>query len=307
MPSSSLPHSLRASLQTVALLAAFFVTHPAEASSLGPEFRGTTALADTKRAVSFGERPSGSAALEHLRQWILGELKPLGGQTSLDQFTGQTPAGPVPMANIIAKFPGTSGRAIAVTGHYDTKRIPMVAFLGANDAGSSTGFLIEFARVASKMKHQDDIYVVFFDGEEAVGNWTDTDSRYGSRHLVQKWTTDGTLAKLKALINVDMIGDKDLDLSNDENSSESLRASAKAIAEQLGYTKYFRQDRGGIDDDHRPFADAGVSVIDLIDLDYGPNGSYWHTAQDTVDKLSAHSFQVVGDIVVELVKKLDAS
>ena len=211
------------------------------------------------------------------------------------------------MANIIAKFPGTSGRAIAVTGHYDTKRIPMVAFLGANDAGSSTGFLIEFARVASKMKHQDDIYVVFFDGEEAVGNWTDTDSRYGSRHLVQKWTTDGTLAKLKALINVDMIGDKDLDLSNDENSSESLRASVKAIAEQLGYTKYFRQDRGGIDDDHRPFADAGVSVIDLIDLDYGPNGSYWHTAQDTVDKLSAHSFQVVGDIVVELVKKLDAS
>ncbi|HLH05249.1 MAG TPA: M28 family peptidase [Bryobacteraceae bacterium] len=269
-------------------------------------FQGTAALAYTRRAVSFGERPSGSDALKHTRDWIVGELKPLGGQLQLDSFTGQTPAGPVAMANILLTFPGSSGKRIVVSGHYDTKRIPLVHFIGANDAGSSTGFLIEFARVAAQMKHADDIVIVFFDGEEAVGQWTDTDSRYGSRHLAEKWLADGTLSKIKALINVDMIGDKALDLSNDANSSESLRAEVAKIAARLGDSKYFRSDEGAIDDDHKPFADAGVNVIDIIDLDYGPNGSYWHTAEDTMDKLSAHSLQVVGDIVVALVEELSA-
>jgi Zn-dependent M28 family amino/carboxypeptidase len=102
-----------------------------------------------------------------------------------------------------------------------------------------------------------------------------------------------------------MIGGKALDVSNDANSSESLRAAVAKIAERLGYSKYFRTDEGAIDDDHKPFADTGVNVIDIIDLDYGPNGSWWHTADDTMDKLSAHSFQVVGDIVLALVQELE--
>ncbi len=274
-------------------------------------FRGAAALADTRRAVSFGERPSGSEAIAHLRDWISLELKPLGGQLSLDSFTGQTPTGPVPMANIILKFPGSSGKAVVVSGHYDTKRMPMVHFVGANDAGSSTGFLIEFARVASQMQHPDDLYIVFFDGEEAVVNWTDMDSCYGSRHLASKWASDGTLSRVKALINIDMIGDKNLDLSDDDNSSQSLRSMVWQIAEKLGDAKYFLHDPGAIDDDHKPFVNSGVNAIDIIDLDYGPRsseapvGAYWHTAQDTMDKLSAHSFQVVGDVVVELVKALE--
>jgi glutaminyl-peptide cyclotransferase len=280
------------------------------ASPSGSSFSGAAALAATQKAVSFGERPAGSEVIGHLREWITSQLKPLGGQLSLDSFTGQTPTGPIPMVNVILKFPGTSGKAIVVTGHYDTKRIPMVHFVGANDAGSSTGFLIEFARVMSHMKHPDDVYVVFFDGEEAVVNWTDTDSLYGSRHLATKWAADGTLSRVKALINVDMIGDKDLDVSNDENSSQSLRSMVWQIAEKQGNSKYFRRDPGGLDDDHRPFVDSGVNGIDIIDLDYGPrspqapNGAYWHTAQDTMNKLSAHSFQVVGDVLVELVKEL---
>jgi glutaminyl-peptide cyclotransferase len=269
-------------------------------------FRGSAALADTRRAVSFGERPSGSEAIGHLRDWIASQLKPLGSQLSLDSFTAQTPVGPVPMVNIILKFPGTSSKAVVVTGHYDTKRIPMVHFVGANDAGSSTGFLIEFARAISTTKHPDDIYIVFFDGEEAVRtDWTETDSRYGSRHLVAKWGADGTLSRIKALINVDMIGDRDLDIANDENSSQSLRTTVWQIATNFRYGKFFRQDAGGIDDDHKPFVDAGVNAIDIIDLDYGPSGSYWHTANDTMDKLSAHSFQVVGDVVLQLVKELE--
>ena len=274
-------------------------------ASHAPAFNGAAALADTRRATSFGERPAGSDALARLRDWIVSQLKPLGCEVSLDSFQAQTPDGPISMANIIAKFPGTSGKSIVVTGHYDTLRKPMVHFVGANDAGSSTGFLIEFARVVAHTKHSDDIYVVFFDGEEAVKTWTETDSRYGSRHLAARWGGDGTLSRIRALINVDMIGDKDLDIANDENSSRSLRDLVSKAASQLGYTKYFRTDPGAIDDDHTPFVATGVNAVDIIDLDYGPQNSYWHTAQDTMDKLSAHSLQVVGDVVLRVVEELE--
>jgi Zn-dependent M28 family amino/carboxypeptidase len=268
-------------------------------------FSGSQAFQLTQKAVSFGERPSGSDAILKLRSWIVSEMKPLGGQIDLDSFTGQTPTGPVPMTNIILKFPGTSGKAVVVAGHYDTKRIPMVHFLGANDAGSSTGFLIEFAREAAKMNHADDVYVVFFDGEEAVGEWTDTNSLYGSHHLVDKWLANGTLSRIKALINVDMIGDKDLDVLNDGNSSQSLRDLVLKEAAKLGDSKYFHTNVSGIDDDHMPFVNAGVNAIDLIDFSYGPQNSYWHNDKDTMDKLSAHSLQVVGDVVVGVVSELE--
>ena len=137
-----------------------------------------------------------------------------------DPFIGKTPKGDVPMTNIIAKFPGKSGHAIAVTGHFDTKLFPGRKFVGANDGGSSTGLLLELVPATlADAQHADDIYVVFFDGEEAMGEWTDTDSVYGSRHLAYKWKADGTLAQLKALINVDMIGDKSLDVLIEENST----------------------------------------------------------------------------------------
>ena len=282
-------------------------TSPAGSStpSSSAAFQGAHAFVYTRDAVAFGERPSGSPANLKMRQWILLQLKHLGGQISADDFTGQTPTGPVPMENIILKFPGTNGRAIAVTGHFDTKKIPMVHFVGANDGGSSTGFLLEFAQVAARMPHRSDIYVVFFDGEEAVGEWTQTDSVYGSRHLASKWASDGTLARLDALINVDMIGDKDLDVMNDGNSAQTLRDETLAIAARLGDGAFFHKDAAGIDDDHIPFAQAGVNVIDLIDFDYGPGNAYWHKASDTMDKLSAHSLQVVGDVVVGLAKEID--
>ena len=236
----------------------------------------------------------------------MANLKPLGRRFRSIRFPAGHPAGPMAMTNIIAKFAGTSGKAVAISGHFDTKKIPGVHFLGANDAGSSTGFLLEFARAVTKMEHRDDIYLIFFDGEEALGEWSDTDSRYGSRHLAAKWLADGTLSHLVALINVDMIGDKDLDILNDGNSSANLRELVQKAAARLGYAKHFRQDAGAIDDDHRPFAEVGVNVLDLIDFDYGPNQAYWHTDKDTLDKLSAQSLQIVGDVVLEVTKELDA-
>lgn len=286
------------------ILVSFFAVSLLQAAGT-PTFSGAAALADTRKAVSFGERPSGSEAITKLRAWIVSQLKPLGGKLTLDSFTGETPTGPVPMTNIILKFPGTSGKAVVVTGHYDTKRIPMVNFVGANDGGSSAGFLVEFARAISKMKHPDDLYVVFFDGEEAVGQWSATDSLYGSRQLASKWGADGTLHRIKALINIDMIGDKDLQILNDDNSSQDLRTLIWGVAAKLGDGQYFNQNRSGIDDDHMPFVDAGVNAVDIIDFNYGPNNSYWHTAQDTMDKLSAHSLQVVGNVILGTVEELE--
>ncbi|MGA8593270.1 MAG: M28 family peptidase [Bryobacteraceae bacterium] len=298
------------SLSTALLSILFALASLGSAAPAPPtaaHFSGSAALAFTAKAVSFGQRPSGSDAIVKLRSWIAGELKPLPAEVTLDSFTGNTPAGPVPMTNIIAKFPGSSGKAIVITGHYDTKRLPMVNFVGANDGGSSTGFLLELARVVARAKCTDDIYLVWFDGEEAVRTeWSDTDSRYGSRHLAETWMASGMLPKIKALINIDMIGDKDLDIVKDANSSQTLTNLMWKTANELGYGKYFMRTGGPIDDDHVPFITDGVNAIDVIDLDYGPQNSYWHTEKDTMDKLSARSFQVVGDVIVNVIGKLEA-
>jgi hypothetical protein len=170
----------------------------------GAEFDGRTALEYARRVVAFGPRPSGSEANRRLREYIRGELRACACQVSEDRFTAATPAGPVPMSNLIARFPGTSGKAIAVTGHFDTKRIP--GFLGANDGASSTAILLEIARAAKGQPRKDDLVLVWFDGEEAVGEWSGSDSLYGSRHLAERWSAEGALTRLKALINVDMTG-----------------------------------------------------------------------------------------------------
>ena len=268
-------------------------------------FSGAKAFEFTAKAVSFGPRPPGSPALERLREYIVAQLQLDRCEFSFDAFTAPTPRGPVAMKNIVCRFRGASGRAVAVTGHYDTKWFPNFKFVGANDGGSSTGFLLEFARVASTLRLKNDVYVVFLDGEEAFGQWSDTDGVYGSRHLAARWAADGTLARMKALINVDMIGDRDLGVLQDGNSSQTLRRLIWSTAAELGYARYFHSEPGSIVDDHMPFLLKGVNACDLIDFNYGPNHEYWHTAQDTMDKLSPRSFQVIGDVVAATLRKLE--
>jgi glutaminyl-peptide cyclotransferase len=270
------------------------------------DFSGSSALEFTRKAVSFGPRPPGSTANQKLQAYIESQLKTLHCQTSFDAFTAQTPAGSVAMRSIIAKFPGQSGRAIVITGHFDTKPMPGRIFVGANDGGASTGYLLEFARVVNSMQHTDDIYVVWFDGEEAFGEWSDTNGIYGSRHLADKWERDGTLVHIKALINVDMIGDKDLGVLEDTNSSRSLMRLVWQTAHDLGYGKYFLDTATPMEDDHMPFVRKGVNALDLIDFDYGPNNAYWHSEQDTIDKVSAHSLEVVGNVLVAVLRKLQS-
>jgi glutaminyl-peptide cyclotransferase len=268
------------------------------------EFSGARAMEYTRKVVAFGPRPPGSAALRDLRAYIGAQLRLVRGcEVIQDSFPAHTPGGSVAMVNIIARFPGKSGRAVVLTGHYDTKKMAGVRFVGADDGGSSTAFLLEMAETLQGMPHDDDIDLVWFDGEEAFGEWSQTDSLYGSRHLAERWESDGTLSRIKALINVDMIGGKNLKVMNEENSSPALRKLIWKTAESMGYGKYFDNGGGSTDDDHMPFVKAGVNAVDLIDFDTSKK-TYWHTPQDTMDKLAVHSFEVLGAVLTEVLKQL---
>ena len=270
-------------------------------SAYTKDFSGSGAFAFTREAVALGPRPDGSPAIAKLRAMIRRQLALRGCEIIPDRFTAQTPDGPVAMENIIAKFPGKSGRAIAIGGHYDTKK--MTDFVGANDGGSSTGVLLELAAALQGRPRIDDVYLVFFDGEEAIHEWTDTDSLYGSRHLAAKWNADGTNRRLKALINVDMTGDKNLRLVYDGNSAASVRKLVWDVADSLGYSAAFPRQGSAIEDDHMPFINDGVRAVDLIDFD--SQTTFWHTPRDTMDKLDPHSFEVIGTVVMKSIDELE--
>ncbi len=262
----------------------------------------------TRQAVASGPRYLGSPGHAKVEQLLRAKLKSDG--LEIDEFTVQTPAGPKQMRNYIAKFPGTKDGIIAIAGHYDTL-YERKDFVGANDAGSSTGLplaLADFYRTKSQSGRKLDgysVWIVFLDGEEAIKEWTDTDSVYGARHLADKWKQDGTAKRVKAFILTDMIGDKDLQLEDDANSSLTLKKIVYQAAEQRGTQSHFFSRRNQVGDDHTPFAAAGIPVVDLIDFDYGYNNAFWHSPQDTMDKLSVRSFQVVGDAIIGTVRLLN--
>lgn len=269
------------------------------------EFDGTRALAYTRRAVEFGPRPPGSPALAKLRSYIVSELKTFGCQVELDRFTASTPRGPIEMANIIATFPGSNPTSMVISGHYDTKWIPGIHFVGANDGGASTGFLMELARVLAARPRAQTVILVWFDGEEAFGQWSRTDSLYGSRHLAARWAREGMLSRIAALINIDMIGDRDLGIHREHFSTPWLRELVWDVARSLGHSRHFLPEVSATEDDHTPFLEKGVPALNLIDFRYpDERNSYWHTEQDTLDKLSPRSFQVVGEVILETLRRL---
>jgi Zn-dependent M28 family amino/carboxypeptidase len=268
---------------------------------------GQAALDWTRRAVELGPRHPGSAGHRKLQALIAGELRNQQAEVVEEKFTAQTPAGPMPMNNIIGKFPGSSGRVVVVSGHYDTLSREGMHFVGANDAGSSTGLLIAMAGWLRGRSLDDEVWLVFFDGEESFVRWEGNDHTYGSRYLANRWRQDGTAAKIKALINVDMIGDADLGLVYELNSTPWLRDLVWKTAHRLGYGKQFPyQPPGYIEDDHMPFVASGYSALDLIDMQYGMFNRYWHTEQDTLDKLSPSSFAVVLHVLSETLRELGA-
>jgi Zn-dependent M28 family amino/carboxypeptidase len=266
---------------------------------------GEHALQYTRQVVGFGPRYVGSLGHSKTQAYLRSQLK--GDNLTEDSFTATTPAGPLRMTNFIARFPGTKEGVIVVSGHYDTL-YGRKDFVGANDGGSSTGLLLELARQLRGRKNDGySVWLVWFDGEEAVRQWSATDSVYGSRHLAERWAKDGTATKIKAFLLLDMIGDADLNVDREPNSTPWLEDVVYQAAAKLGLQSYFFARTAAAEDDHLPFARIGVPVADLIDFDYGPNNSYWHTSQDTLDKLSPKSLEVVGSVVMETIRMLNGT
>lgn len=265
-------------------------------------FDGEKALAHVRAQVAQGPRWAGSAALKQTRRYIVEQLDSYGLKHHLDTFTATTPNPKFPsveMANVVAEVPGEESQVIIIASHYDTKWFAEEKFLGANDGGSSTGVLLELARQLAQTKPKYTLWLVFFDGEEAMnGDWTDEDHTYGSRHMVAELQKTGKIKDIKAMILLDMIGDKELTIRKDGNSIGWLKNIFWKTASQAGYQQYFLDEPDDLDDDHTCFIKAGVPAVDIIDFDYGKDNSYWHTTQDTMDKLSAQSLKVVGEVVL---------
>jgi Zn-dependent M28 family amino/carboxypeptidase len=272
-------------------------------------FDGAKALEYAREFVAIGPRwPTGPGhvkAQEFLRSHFQREHDPL----EEDAFTADTPIGPVPLSNFIVRYAGKKPGAIVLASHYETNYpLRNIGFVGANDGASTTGLLmaigdrLRVATVGGKKLDGYSVWLVFFDGEEAFNTWSRSDSTYGSRHLAARWGRDGTLGQIKAFILADMIGDKDLDIQREDNSTAWLVGLVGQSAKKFGYERYFFQRDMGVEDDHLPFVERGVPSIDVIDLDYGPNNSYHHTAQDTMDKISAHSLTIDGDVFMETIR-----
>ena len=271
-----------------------------------PRINAARAMQYTKEVTAFGARPIGSANHKKLEEYILGHLK--GDEVESDSFTADTIEGKFPVRNIIAKYPGTKDGIIVIAGHYDTNYpLRNTKYVGANDGGSSTAILLEMAnQLRGKKRNGYSVWLVWTDGEEAVRTWTATDSLYGTRHLAEKWQADGTTKKIKAFLLADMIGDADLNIDEDENSAPWLEEMIYQAATRLGVQSHFSQRKIAVEDDHMPFVKLGVPSADLIDLDYGYGNVFHHSPQDTLDKLSPKSLQIVGDVILQTVWMLDA-
>ena len=271
-----------------------------------PRINAARAMQYTKEVTAFGARPIGSANHKKLEEYIVGHLK--GDQVEDDAFTADTVEGKFPVRNIIAKFPGTKDGIIVIAGHYDTNYpLRNTGYVGANDGGSSTAILLEIAnQLRGKKRDGYSVWLLWTDAEEAVQHWSATDSLYGTRHLAEKWQKDGTAKKIKAFLLADMIGDADLNIDRDTESTPWLEDLVYQAATKLGYQSHFFARTTGVEDDHLPFMKIGVPCADLIDLDYGYENVFHHTPQDTLDKLSPKSLQIVGDVLLETVWMLDA-
>ena len=269
-----------------------------------PRFDGNRAYEDLRQVVAFGPRPSGSLAIEATRLYIKKQLAEAGIPVVEQPFDADTPIGRIHMVNLIGRIPGRSPDRIVFAGHYDTKLFRQFRFVGANDAGSSTAFLIELGRVLKARKNPFTIELLFLDGEEAtLPDWAGTDHTYGSRHYVEVAQKDKTIASLRAMILVDMIGDRDLHIRRETSSTAWLTDTIWAAAKRLKLPDVFLDSSTQIEDDHIPFPNAGVPAVDIIDgpEDYPP----WHTAGDTLDKVSARSLQTVGNVLLEALPAIE--
>ena len=262
-------------------------------------FDGRRAYEHVARLVAVGPRSPGSEGIRRAQEYIRAQLQGFGCRVEEDDFHASTPIGSVAMKNIVAKIPGASPNVVLLTTHYDTKRLEN--FVGANDGGSSTGLMLELARLLCSRKNALTVWIAFFDGEEAIVEWSPTDGTYGSRQMAAKLAVSGELRRVKAMLLADLIGDRNLKIKRESNSTHWLTDLVWSTAARLGYRGIFVSEEMPIEDDHIPFLRRNVPAVDVIDL----NAPYWHTPGDTLDKVSARSLAIVGHVFLESLAALE--
>jgi len=272
-------------------------------------FDGARAFADLEAIVALGPRVAGTPESAATRAYIRAELESVGVAYREQRFVADTPLGERSMTNVIAEIEGTEPGVIVLSNHYDTKYFRDFTFVGANDAGSTTAWMIEMARTLGPKREGYTLWLVWFDGEEAFEEWTPEDSLYGSRHMVADLAASGGLDRVRAMINVDMIGDCDLTVLVDPGAPVWLRDIVWTAADELGYGEAFTPIVRSMEDDHKPFRDAGVPAMNLIDFRYGggraEHDRNWHTPRDTIDRVCADSLQAVGDVLYHALPRID--
>ena len=279
------------------------------AQSTAPKFNGQRAFEDIRKLVAIGPRVAGSAGAEAARAYIRQQLQAVGITVEEQPFDATTPNGHVKMVNLRATIPAAGSAAsterLVIGGHYDTKLFKEFTFVGANDGGSSAAFLIELGRVLRGRPTRVPIELLFLDGEEAVGDWQGTDHTYGSRYYVEAARKNGTLGDIRAFVLVDMIGDRNLIIKREANSTPALTDAIWMAAKQLN-RREFVAETTPIEDDHLEFLKAGVPSVDIIDLEYPDATSrFWHTQHDTIENVAASSLQAVGDVLLSALPALE--
>jgi Zn-dependent M28 family amino/carboxypeptidase len=278
------------------------------AQSVPPKFDGARALEDVRQLVAIGPRVAGTPGAQAARDYIRKQLQAAGIAVEEQAFEADTPLGRVKMVNLRATLPGRSPskQRLIIGGHYDTKLFKEFTFVGANDGGSSAAFLIELARALKSRANRIPIELLFLDGEESTGEWQGQDHTYGSRHYVDAARKDGSLANIKAFVLVDMIGDHDLVIKREGNSTPSLVDAIWSAAKRLN-RREFVDEVYPVEDDHLEFLAARVPAVDLIDLEYTTRAGElaWHTQRDTLENVAAASLQAVGDVLIAALPALE--
>jgi Zn-dependent M28 family amino/carboxypeptidase len=276
---------------------------PAPAPETTGSFDGARAYKHVEQLVAIGPHSAGSEGIRHAQEYIVGQLKGFGCPVEEQDFHASTPVGDVAMKNIVAKVPSANPNVIIFSSHYDTKR--MDNFVGANDGGSSTGVLLELARLLCARKNSATIWLVFFDGEEAFHpQWADPDHTYGSKELAARLALSGELHRVKAMILVDMVGPTNPIYRRESNSTPWLMDILWSTAGRLGYGKVFINDSNAIEDDHIPFLQRAVPSADIIDFE-NPVLEYWHTPRDTLDKIDPRTLAITGHVLIESVPEVE--
>ena len=273
-------------------------------------FDGARAYEHVRHLVEIGPRPSDSDGMRRTQAYIIGQLKSYGCPVEEHDFHASTVLGRLAMKNIVVKLPGTNPGIVLYTTHYDTVRIPN--FVGADDGGSGTGTMIELARLFCARKNSLNVWIAFFDGEEAQGNWTNASSvkwnddssnnTFGSREMAAQMALSGELKRVKAMILADMIGPSGLRVTRDTGSTRWLVDFIWETAAELGYKNTFVDQNYAVGgDDHFSFIRRGVAGCDLIDFSI----PYWHTTEDTLDKVDPQSLGIVGQVLAATLPRFE--